>query len=263
PAGMAVPRARKPIRLGWWKLPACLLLAGVALAGIIVPLVTILFWFSRHPEGLAGALDGAWARSLGDSISAALPAAILATLLALPIAYMARRYSSRFSRGIEQSAYLGYATPALAFALGLVFFSLRVTPWLYQTLFLLIYAYALHFLAEAVGPIRSALYVATPRLEEASRSLGWGRIQTFYRVTLPLLRSGIVVSVALVFLSAMKELPLTFILSPLGFETLAKNLWSHTNEAMFAEAAPYALTILIFSGLFVGLLLLRGHEEVS
>lgn len=263
PAGITTPRPTRLVRLGWWKLPAYLLLGAVALVGLIVPLATIFFWLARHPGGVGGAMGSDWTSSLADSVSASLPAALLAALLALPIAYMARRYGSPLSRGIEQSAYLGYATPALAFALGLVFFSLRVAPWLYQTLFLLVYAYALHFLAEAVGPIRSALYVATPRLEEASRSLGWGRVQTFFRVTLPLLRSGLVVSVALVFLSAMKELPLTFILSPLGFETLAMNLWSLTNEAMFAAAAPYALTILVFSGLFVGLLLLRGHEEVS
>jgi iron(III) transport system permease protein len=65
------------------------------------------------------------------------------------------------------------------------------------------------------------------------------------------------VSVALVFLSAMKELPLTLLLSPPGFDTLATNTWSYAESAMFADAAPFALTIMLFSACFVGLLLVR------
>jgi iron(III) transport system permease protein len=62
---------------------------------------------------------------------------------------------------------------------------------------------------------------------------------------------------AFVFLSAMKELPLTFLLAPVGFETLALNTWSYAEEALFGQAAPYALTIMFVSALFVGVLLLR------
>ena len=134
--------------------------------------------------------------------------------------------------------------------------------WLYQELpLVLVYAYSLHFLAEAVGPVRAGLYQATPRLEEASRSLGYSQLATFVRVTLPLLRSGLVVAMALVFLSAMKELPLTFLLSPLGFDTLATNIWSHTREAMYAEAAPFALLIMLVSAGFVAVLLSQERQE--
>jgi len=259
PTGVAITRPKRPVKLGWWKLPAIGLFAGVTIAGLILPLLAIAALLWRHHEGW-GIITHRLLPAATDSVSAALPAAIFATALAIPIAFMARRYPSTMSRGVEQFAYLGYAVPGLAFALGILFFT-RTMPALSQTLMLLIAAYALHFLAEAIGPVRSALFVATPRLEEASRSLGHGRIKTFFKVTFPLLRSGLVVSMALVFLSAMKELPMAIILSPLGFQTLAHNLWDYTNEAMFAQAAPYALAILVCSTLFVGLLLLRGHEE--
>jgi iron(III) transport system permease protein len=62
---------------------------------------------------------------------------------------------------------------------------------------------------------------------------------------------------AFVFLSAMKELPITFLLAPIGFETLALNTWSYAESAMFGQAAPYALTIMFVSALFVGMLLMR------
>jgi iron(III) transport system permease protein len=80
-------------------------------------------------------------------------------------------------------------------------------------------------------------------------------------VTFPLIRGGLLVAVALVFLSAMKELPLTYILQPPGFFTLALEVWDKTGEAMFAEAAPYALTLIACSALFVGVLLMYGRTR--
>jgi iron(III) transport system permease protein len=157
---------------------------------------------------------------------------------------------------------VGYATPALALALGVVFVVLRAAPWLYQTAGLLVFVYSVHFLAQAVGPVRAGLHLAAPRIEEASRSLGLGPVATFRRVTLPILRPGLAAAVVLVLLSCVKELPLTFILAPLDFETLALNVYSYTTEAMFAEAAPYALAIVLLSALLTSVVFHRWEGEV-
>jgi iron(III) transport system permease protein len=255
--GRGAARERTVASLGWMQIPAqgfCLLLVLVA---VILPVAVILYWAGRGTD-----LD--WAElgeTLWHSASAAIPAALLTSLLTLPLAFLAVRFTSRFSGMIGRIAYLGYATPGLAFGLGLLFFSLRSAPVLHQTLGLLILAYALHFLAEAMGPVRSALEQAPPSLEEAARVLGCSRVGAFCRVTLPLLRRGLLASTAFVFLSVMKELPITYILSPLDRETLAVAVWGFIDEAMFAEAAPYALTILFFSALFVGSLLTQEKRS--
>ncbi|MFP2910663.1 iron ABC transporter permease, partial [Pyxidicoccus sp. 3LFB2] len=72
--------------------------------------------------------------------------------------------------------------------------------------------------------------------------------------TAPLLRPGLLAGAALVFLTAMKELPATLLLAPIGFETLATRVWSATAEGRFAEAALPALVLLGVSTLGVGLL---------
>ncbi|MDZ7683515.1 MAG: ABC transporter permease subunit [Fodinibius sp.] len=100
--------------------------------------------------------------------------------MALPLAYIGVRYKTKLSNPIERVAYLGYATPPLAFALAFVFFSLQVSTALYQSLLLLIIAYSLHFLAEGIGPVRSALYQTPPHLEEAAQSLGYSSIKSFF-----------------------------------------------------------------------------------
>ncbi len=252
-AGMHRPARRLP--LGRWRGPAYAFAGGLGFAAVGVPVLIVGYWMVR------GGGDQPWSAlgmSLWHSVLASAPAAVVAAALALPMAYLSVRRPSPVSRALERIAYLGYATPPLAFALALIFFSLRTAPGLYQTLGLLVGAYALHFLAEAIGPVRTALYQAPPRLEEAARSLGRTPVRAFLAATFPLLRRGLLVSIAFVFLSAMKELPLTFLLSPLGFETLALNVWGYTNEALFGAAAPCALALIAFSTAFVGVLL---HEQ--
>lgn len=251
--GSGTSRQAPPVRLGAWRWPSYALVIAVAFASVGVPVLTVGYWMLEGTSLPWGDLGDA----LLGSVSASGPAALLAGALALPLAYLSVRRPSRGTKTLERIAYFGYATPPLAFALALIFFTLRTVPPLYQTLTLLVVAYALHFLAEAIGPIRTALYQAPPRLEEAARSLGRSPLQAFFAATFPLLRKGLLVSVALVFLSAMKELPLTFLLSPVGFDALALKVWSYANEALFAGAAPFALAIMAVSAAFVGLLLLR------
>ena len=255
-AGSGVSRQLSQIPLGPWQIPAYLYLSVLSFTTVVVPAGAVLLWMFRGfdaavLEGLVDALIG--------SLSIAIPAGVLCAFLAVPFAYVGVRHPSRLSNMLGRVAYIVYAIPPLAFALSLIFFVLNTVSFIYKTLPVLIYACTLHFLAEAIGPVRSSLYQASPNLEEAAQSLGYSRIQAFFRALLPILTRGMLTATALVFLATMKELPLTFLLSPAGYETLALNVWSYTSEAMFAEAAPYALAILVFSGIFVGLLI--RHEE--
>ena len=255
------------VRLGWAKVPAVLALLGFLLVAVGVPLGTSVYWAwqPKLDSVSQNLLDAAVA-----SVEVAVPTALAATGLALPLAFMSVRYPGKRTRGLERLAFAGYATPGLAFGLALVWGALWVDrflvkpgeTFLYQSLIVMVYAYTLHFLAEAVGPVRASLVHAGRRLEEASRNLGRGPLRTFTSVTLPLIRPGLIAAAALVFLSAMKELPLAMLLRPYDFDTLAFSLWDLTNEALYAEAAPYALAILGVSfGFVVVLLLSEGRRD--
>lgn len=256
--GTGSEKLARPVNLGSWKYPSLLFIGVILFASIALPVLTIFHWIIQYPGSF---FDFGFLNALKGSLLASAPAAILTTALAIPIAYISVRCPTKITRALERVSYLGYATPPLALALALIFFTLSAAPIMYQTLLLLILAYTLHFLAEAVGPVRSALYQASPRLEEAARSLGYNRFFAFFKSTFPLMRGGLIVAAVFVFLSAMKELPITFLLSPIGFETLAVNVWSYSSEAMYAQAAPYALTILLFSSIFVGLLFAKEWKR--
>jgi iron(III) transport system permease protein len=102
----------------------------------------------------------------------------------------------------------------------------------------------------------------SPRYPEAAHSLGQGRLGVVRTITLPLIAPGIVAGAGLIFLSAMKELPLTLLLAPTGFRTLATGVWDAAREGFYAQAAVPGAILLIVSTLSVALLL-RGGDAAS
>jgi iron(III) transport system permease protein len=257
-AGVGEARRRSRRSLGRWRWPALAFVSLVVALALLAPLAIIVGWLLRGiASGQVSAFD--WS-TVVNAAGVALVAALLSLAAAIPVAVLAVRFPSRLSALLERFSYLGYALPGIVVALALVFFGARYVPWIYQTHAMLVFAYLLLFLPQAVGNLRAALLQIDPHLEEAARSLGRKPVGAIFSVTLPLLRSGLVTSAMLVFLTTMKELPATLLLRPTGFDTLATALWSWTTEAFFAQAAPYALALVVVSGVSVGVLLMQEGE---
>jgi iron(III) transport system permease protein len=201
-----------------------------------------------------------WGAAFNSVYVSALAAGV-AALAAVPVAILAVRHPGRMAGFIERLSYLGYALPGIVLALALVFFGANFAPGLYNTLALLVFAYAVHFLPQAVGATRSALLQVRPSVEEAARGLGRGPAGVVTTVTVPLASSGILAGAALVFMTTMKELPATLLLSPLGFDTLATSIWTATSEAFFARAAAPALLLIAVSALPMYLLVVRERAK--
>jgi iron(III) transport system permease protein len=125
--------------------------------------------------------------------------------------------------------------------------------------FLLLIAYSILYLPLAQSPIRATMIQAPKRLEEMVRTLGIKPFSVFLKVTLPIISPGVGAGAALVFLEVMKELTATLLLIPIGFSTLAIEVWSHTINAEYAASAPYAAILILISGLPVYLLTVRSY----
>jgi iron(III) transport system permease protein len=240
-----VARRPPPIRLGRWQAPALAFCTVVVGLFLLLPAGVLGYWLAR---GIVNerALEAPWSAAL-HSLTASALAGLAAVLAALPVAVLALRYPSRSSRLLERLSYAGNALPGLVIALALVFFAARYASPVYQTLALLVFAYVVRFFAQALSGTESALERVSPRYEEAARALGRGPLRTLALVTAPLARSGLVAGGALVFLSAMKELPATLLLRPIGFETLATEIWKLTQVAAYSRAAVPALMLVAVS----------------
>ena len=256
--GSGVGRSSRRLTLGWWALPAWLFILTVATFSLGLPALILTYWLWLSPPNWSFFVDVPW--TFLRSAGLALPTALLAALLAVPIAYYSTRYPSRFSAFAERTIYVGYAIPPLTLGLALVFFALQTAPVLYQTPLLLMLGWLMATLALALGPVRSALYQTRVNLEEAAASLGHRSASIARQIVLPRIRRGLLAGAILVFVFLMKELPITFLLAPTGYDTLAVTVFTRTTEGMYAEAAPFAAAIVIFSSLTV-ILLLRSEER--
>jgi iron(III) transport system permease protein len=251
-------RAARPApltALGAWKWPSIAGLSLVALLAVVLPTGVALFWGLRAVAA-GNPLGTAWS-STWNSLGVSLAAALCTVVLALPIAAWAVRYPQPLSRIAERLSYMGNALPGLVIALSVVFFATRFAMGLYQTLALLIAAYAIRFLPQAVATLRTSLATLSPLFEEAARSLGRGPLGVLTSLTLPLIRPGLLAGLGLVFLTTMKELPATLILRPTGFDTLATRIWTAASEGIYSEAALPSLLLLAVTALPVHLLFIR------
>ena len=258
-AGVAAPRKR--IELAHRKWPALLFCGTVVTAALVLPVGVIVFWFLR---GLASgeSLTPVWTATL-NSFRAGAMAALAAAALGLPVAFAAIRMGGRLMNLAARAVYVGYGLPGIVIALSLVFFGANFAPLLYQTLWMLVFAYVVRFLPQAIGAMQISLMQMNPRLEEAGRSLGLGNRAVFRRIIAPIVQPGVLAGMALVFLTTVKELPATLLLSPTGFTTLATQIWSATDEAFFARAAAPALMLLAMSAFSIFLVLMQEEREVG
>jgi iron(III) transport system permease protein len=115
----------------------------------------------------------------------------------------------------------------------------------------------------ALASTRASLDSVSPRFEEAARSLGRRPASALASVVLPLVRSGIFAGAALVFLSTVKELPATLLLRPIGFDTLATEIWKGTALGAYSEVAPSALLLVAVAAPLVYVLSWRNAWELG
>ncbi|MCY3921497.1 MAG: iron ABC transporter permease [Chloroflexi bacterium] len=240
--GSGAARMPRLVRLRRYRWPALVGLSLVCGVALLVPVGVLFHWLSIGLQG-GEHFPGIWSAALNSVYASALAGAATVAV-SIPIAIVVVRRPGFLSRLVDRASYVGYALPGVVVAFALIFFTLRTTPGIYQTIITLVFAYAVLFLPQAISGLRTSLVRVQPGLEEASRSLNRTPRQTLCSVTLPLITPGVMAGFALVFLTTMKELPVTLLLAPIEFDTLATSLWGHQEDVFFARAAANALLLL-------------------
>lgn len=244
-SGTGTRKRPRQMELGKWRWPALVFLTLLVLMSVGLPVGVTTYWLV---EGLSHGNQVLlrWEEAR-NSVGISLGAALVSVVAAVPIALLSVRFKSKTTALIEKAAYVSYALPGIVVALSLVFFGARYGGPLYQTIWMLLFAYTILFLPQSIAAIRSSLLHVSPNVEYVARSLGYTSVQTWWSVTVPLIRPGLLSGGALVFLTAMKELPGALLLSPPGFRTLTTSLWGSVTEAFYARAAAPALILIALS----------------
>lgn len=260
--------ARAPLTGGrrWLAFGLCAL---PVTAGFIIPVLLLVnhtsnyFHVSWTPEFERYALN---------SFMLSACAAVIAVTLATVIAYSRRLASGKFMLIISRVASLGYAVPGAVLAIGVVipfaFFDNAVDQLardyvgvstglvLSGTVFALIFAYVVRFMAVSIGSLESSFSKVSESVDMAARTLGHSAFSTLRKFHLPLLKGGMVTAALVVFVDCMKELPATLILRPFNFETLATHVYQFASDEMIEESALGSL-VIVLTGLLPVILLSR------
>ncbi len=266
----STPRVRQLIELrGFHALMATLACALPFLLGFMLPALQLLFWSLFEAE-----LD--WPQFINlawNTFYLAALAALIAVILAITLAYAQRFEKQRVVKLIGQFAGLGYALPGTIIAIGvltpLIWFDhqlIKLFNWfgianigllLSGSIVALLIAYAVRFLAVALGTVQAGLNQISPSIDYAAKSLGRSTWTTLRLIHAPIMRSSLFTALLIVFVDVLKELPATLMLRPFDFNTLAIRAYELATDEQLIAAAPPSLLIVVV-GLIPVLLINRA-----
>lgn len=224
--------------------------------GFLLPVLQLLYWANLT---FGQVIKEDFFGLVANSFSLSLLAALICVILSVFLVYAVRLSRNNWSELLSKTASLGYSVPGAAIAVGIMITMLFIDQTILAAIdptigllvtgstFGLVYAYVVRYLAVGYNPIDSGFKKITFSLTEVSRTLGVSPLLSLFSVNLPLLKPALWSALLLVFVDVMKELPLTLILRPFNFETLATRAFRYANDEMVPESAPVALVIIAAS----------------
>lgn len=255
--------ARMPLgNRAWIATGFCALVVSLAL---LLPMSRLVWNALAH----LGDLDARYLDTVVNALTLAAIAALLTTTASFIIAMAARERPGLLTSATTRLATFGYGLPGALLAIGLYVPVARFSTWLAEThgwdmlqggLLLLLVAYGIRFTAVAHAPVAGGLLRIKPSLLEASRSLGVTGVRQLRQLHWPLLRGSFATASLLVFVDVMKEMPITLMMRPFGWDTLATRVFELTSEGEYARAALPALAIVL-AGLVPVILLTRQEPR--
>jgi len=188
--------------------------------------------------------------------------AVLALAIGIFMAYGVRLRNEWMVKVLARFASLGYAVPGSVLAVGVLVslgaldngidafmrqtFGITTGLLFSGTIAAVTFGYLVRFLALSFGSVEASLAKITPNMDGAARSLGHGPFSTLRRIHIPLIRGSALTAAILVFVDCMKELPMTVILRPFNFHTLATYVHQFASDEQLGEASLAALAIVGF-----------------
>jgi iron(III) transport system permease protein len=246
-----------------------IILGFVMPVGILLNFVVQGYSTSLNSE----VLSAAW-NSLFLGVTVAIMVIVTATFMGLVSSFDRGKAMGRLSA----LASFGYAFPGTILAIGVVIAGGTIDSWIASTLMqtsgvsyqgwltsgvgLVVFACMVRFQAVGYGAVIAGLGRVPNNMMEASRVLGQGFSQSIRKVMLPLMRMSCVAGGLLVFVDVMKELPMTLLLRPFNYETLATYVYQFAKDELLEEAALPALVIVV-SGIIPVMLMNAALNQIK
>lgn len=257
---------------GWKKWTACISLMSVVLIAFVIPCLQLIAWSGA---AISVELDGRYLGLLFRSLLFSSMAAASITFLGVLLAYIQRQHTDLFTKWLIRLSTMGYALPGTVLAVGIVIIvnwadkplvwmfremlGVEVSSVLNGTIVVVLFAYTVRFLTAGFNTINNSMLRITRNMDEAATLMGVAGIDLLKRVHIPILKNGLFIAAMLVFVDVMKEMPITLMTRPFGWDTLAVKVFELTSEGEWQRAALPSIT-LVAAGL-IPLMLLNKKAE--
>lgn len=262
------PMQRLRLKAGQKTLAVLFCLTPILL-GVVLPIIALSIMAVGSEQDL---LSPRYLGFIRNSLTLAAIAAVLTVLAALVLGTLHRVSTNRLTGTSLYLARIGYAVPGGVIAVGLLVpfaaFDNALDAWMRATfdistgllftgsIWLLIAAYLIRFLAAAIGAYEGGIATVGPNMDAAARTLGQNMPGLVRRIHVPLLRTSLLTAGLIVFVDVMKELPATLIMRPFNYDTLAVQAYRLASDERLEGAAVPSLVIVAI-GLIPVILLCR------
>ena len=259
-----------PIQLKGWGAAAAMIVCGIPVVfGAVLPIGVLMVMGLGSEQNL---FSPRYLGFIQNSVTLAGIAAVVTVCAAISVGFFQRLRPGRLSNGSAYVARLGYAVPGGVIAVGLLVpfaaFDNAFDAWMRATfdistgllitgsIWLLIAAYLVRFLAAALGAYEGGQAMVHANMDAAARSLGQTPLGTLRRVHLPILAPSLLTALLIVFVDVMKELPATLIMRPFNYDTLAVQAYRLASDERLEGAAVPSL-VIVAMGLLPVILICR------
>lgn len=249
-------RKNRLLDLGKYRSLCLIFVFIVLFFSVIMPLTALIVWSIKGVY--ANAVNIKILGYVGNSLFISMGAAFITMLVSIPITYFKFRHPSKLTNLLNGVCNLGLIIPGTLIALGMVFTINRYFVWLVGGPLVLIIGHAMRYLPRSLQSTESSMALISPVLDETAYSLGVRFATVLRKVILPTILPGVFSGGILVMVSSLKELPITLMLRPPGYDTLAVRIWIQASDGFYTHAAPAGLLIVLVS--LIPLYFLVGKE---
>jgi len=223
--------------------------------GFLLPFSQMSYWFYLSYEST---INEDFLTVFYQTLILGVSASILITFLAFIFTYNIRVHKSKLADYLIQISKLGYSIPGAVIAVGILSFFVIVSKTfnilLIGSIAAVIFGYVVRFMAVSINNYESGFSKIPQTYDDACKTMSISSFQTFYKVIFPLIKNSIFASLIIVFIEVIKELPLTMILRPFNYDTLAVLSHELVGQAQIYESSVPAMFIVMLGIISVLLL---------
>ncbi|HVI64905.1 MAG TPA: iron ABC transporter permease [Bradyrhizobium sp.] len=191
-------------------------------------------------------------RSIYNAVEVGLITAVVGGALAFAIGYTVHRTHVPGRRLIDLIATLPVAIPGLVIGVAYLWAWIGIPGGLYGTIWILALAFIARFMPDTVKALSTSFLQIHRELEEAAWVCGKGMLTTIASIVLPLARPGVIASMTLLFVLAIRELGSSLFLYTSNTMVMSVLLLDYYEGGNIGKTAAFSLVQTVLLGALIG-----------